>query len=717
MQSPTQKLPSRLPINSARQRLTFVLFSEDAALREQAIAMLTASRKFSAERDSIVEITTQEQARAFSLEAAICLLFDASNPVAADELLMRLDPTSAVVLLAREGRHDQDREALADVLNRFPFDDEIRMPPAPARVDTLVRRVRELVHLRSRTFRDGAPVTGAEKLRRLNRIGVALSNERNLGKLLGLVLSETRHLMDADAGSIYLIEAGSGAAVSGRKVPGRAERRTRHQAVKRADFTTKMFSLRFAAAQNDSIQIPFSEIVFPANMESIAGCAALTGQIIALDDVYELPAGVTYRFNKEVIDTKYGYRTKSMLTIPLKNTSDEVMGVVQLINKKRDPLRRLDSAGAVEQAVIPFSHEDIELAQSLSSQAGVAIENVRLLDAIRNLFEAFVHASVRAIEQRDPSTAGHSARVDRLTMALAQAVNDANEGPYASQHFNDQEMVELHYACLLHDFGKIGVREHVLTKAKKLFKWEADAISYRGEVIRREMVLAAMRDELELARKGEPQDGPAILAVRKRLERELHELEDDLAFIKKYTEPGFLPDEALARMQGIFNNPYKAGTEALPLLLPSDLHSLSTRRGTLNPEDRAEVENHVSDSWKFLRQIPWTPDLAHVPELAGQHHEKMNGKGYPNGVPAAETPLGSRLMAVADVFDSLTSADRPYKPAIPLERALDILDKMAADGELDPEVVTLFKQAQVWEKLKLKLVRLKDASESQRAAT
>ncbi|MCC6572643.1 MAG: GAF domain-containing protein [Planctomycetes bacterium] len=717
MQSPTQKLPSRLPINATRQRLTFVLFSEDARLREQAINMLMASRKFSLDRDSIVEIATPEQARAINLEAAICLLFDASNPKAADEMLSRLDPTSAVVLLMREGRHDEDRNALQDLFNRFPFDDEIRMTPAESRVDTLIRRVRELVHLRSRTFHESTPVTGAEKLRRLNRIGVALSNERSPSKLLELVLSETRHLMDADAGSVYLIEAGSGAAVSNRKYAGRAQRQTQHQAVKRADFTTKMFSLRFAAAQNDSVNIPFSEIIFPANMESIAGCAALTGQIIALEDVYDIPAGVSYHFNKNVIDTKYGYRTKSMLTIPLKNTSDEVVGIVQLINKKRDPLRRLDSEQAVNETVMPFASEDLELAHSLSSQAGVAIENVRLIDAIRHLFESFVHASVRAIEQRDPSTAGHSARVDRLTMALAQAVNDNKEGAFKDQFFEDQELVELHYACLLHDFGKIGVREHVLTKAKKLFKWEADAIIFRGEVIRREMALAATREELALVHAGHAADSPAVAEVRKRLERELHALQDDLAFLAKYTEPGFLPDEALARMQGIYNNPYKSSVDVLPLLLPSDLHSLSTRRGTLNPEDRAEVENHVSDSWKFLKQIPWTPDLARVPELAGQHHEKMNGKGYPNGVPAADTPLGSRLMAVADVFDSLTSADRPYKPAIPLERALDILDKMAADGELDPEVVKLFKQAEIWEKLKLKLVRLKDANENQRTAS
>jgi response regulator RpfG family c-di-GMP phosphodiesterase len=282
--------------------------------------------------------------------------------------------------------------------------------------------------------------------------------------------------------------------------------------------------------------------------------------------------------------------------------------------------------------------------------------------------------------------------------------------------FSDVELTELHYACLLHDFGKIGVREHVLTKAKKLYPAEADAIAFRGEVIKRELMLAALEEELALVRKGLSIESPEIQELRMKLQLQLAEVDGDLAFIKKHTEPGFLPDDALARMKAIHGKRYKGTNGEYPLLLDSDLHSLSTRRGSLNDEERREIENHVSDSWKFLRQIPWTADLARVPEIAGQHHEKMNGKGYPNGVPAAQTPLGSRLMAVADVFDSLTAGDRPYKPAIPLERALEILDKMAQAGDLDPDVVNLLKEAKVWERLKLKVVRLADATPAQLAA-
>lgn len=695
----------------ARQRLTFVLFSNDDALCAELQAALEASRKFSETSDLVRLIKDATQAREFIHNDSVVMFVDPRSARDAGETLIKLDPAAALVLLRRPVG---DEHEIEDSRNSFPFDEEIVVPPSPAQVDTLVRRLRELVYLRGRTFNHADGPSETDKLKRLNRIGVALSNERNLATLLAVILTEARSIMDADAGSIYTIEAGSGAPRARRRV-GDAARQTQAAAVRRSDFTTKMFSLRFAAAQNDSIDIPFSEIVFPANLESLAGYAALTGEIIALDDVYHLPASVPYKFN-DMIDRKYGYRTKSMLTIPLKNTYDEVVGVVQLLNKKRDPNRRIDKSDEALKTLIPFSPQDLELASSLSSQAGVAIENVRLMDAIQKLFESFVFASMRAIEQRDPSTAGHSARVDRVTLGLAQAVNEAKAGPYKDVSFSDTEMTELHYACLLHDFGKIGVREHVLTKAKKLYPWEADAIAFRGEVIKRELMLAALDAEIALLAGGKTAADIEIQDVRMRLELQTAELEGDLAFVKANTEPGFLPDEALARIKSIHAKRYRGRNADLPLLLDSELHSLTTRRGSLNDEERREIENHVSDSWKFLRQIPWTADLARVPEIAGQHHEKMNGKGYPGGVPASQTPLASRLMAVADVFDSLTAGDRPYKPAIPLERAIEILDKMAQFGDLDPDVVSLLKEAKIWEKLKLKVVRLADATPAQAAA-
>ncbi|MCB9934990.1 MAG: GAF domain-containing protein [Planctomycetes bacterium] len=702
MRSATSRLYTRIAITDSKQTLTFIVYGQDEVRRRAVMAALTASPAFSESRDQIIEVAAPDQTGHFTLRNGAVLLVDSAAAPLSQQLIEDRAPSTVLATFGEQRIDDP------------VYDDHFGLPIKQAAFDRFIPRARELAWLRSRAFSEGSSTASRDKLARLNRIGTALSDIRVLHDLLEVVLTEARNIMDADAGSIYIIESGKGAGFSGRKVLGRAERRTRAVAVKRAALTSQVFSLRFAAAQNDSCEIPFEEIVFPANLESIAGYAAITGKIVALSDVYKLPPEAPYKFNK-YIDEKYGYRTCSMLTVPLKNTSDEVVGVVQLINKKRNPLNRLDLKGDPTGNIIPFTDEDVELATSLGSQAGVAIENVRLMDAITNLFERFVIACVQAVEQRDPATAGHSGRVDRLTMAIADEVNRAKEGPFANEMFSDAEMVELHYAGLLHDFGKIGVREHVLTKAEKLYPAQAQAIDFRGEIIRRELQLDAMRRQAQLYAEGTATD-EYLQAIRDELEQQIKTLDDDLAFIHTHTKPVFLSEDGEKRLKDIFENPRRIGDLILPLLSKDEYESLQTRRGTLNNEERKEIEGHVADSWKFLKQIPWTDDLAHVPEIAGQHHEKMRGGGYPNGVPAAQTPLGSRIMAVADVFDSLTASDRPYKPAIPLERAIKILQAMADEGDLDPEVVNLFVETRIWEKLKLKVLRMADANDAQKAA-
>jgi len=254
-----------------------------------------------------------------------------------------------------------------------------------------------------------------------------------------------------------------------------------------------------------------------------------------------------------------------MLTLPLKNTSDEVVGVVQLINKKKNPLNKLDLSGDPTSDILPFSDEDIELATSLGSQAGVAIENVRLMDAITSLFERFVIACVQAVEQRDPATAGHSGRVDRITMALADEVNRAKQGPYGDVMFSDAEMVELHYASLLHDFGKIGVREHVLTKAEKLYPAQAQAIDFRAKIIERELKLDALEREAQLFIKGKPTDAE-LQAIRDDVDAKIASLKDDHEFVRKHIKPVFVTDEAEARLKQIHENPWKIGDDQFMLI-------------------------------------------------------------------------------------------------------------------------------------------------------
>lgn len=611
--------------------------------------------------------------------------------------------------------NEHDEHLFREFISVFAIDDY--RPGLPNKIDAelVIAQARSSLFLRNRVSKGNTEVRTQEQMRKLAHVGVAFSRERDLSKLLNLVLRECRDLLHADAGSIYILE-GVKRRHSGRKILGRAQRVGRANAIRVTQDVSDMKDLRirFAAAQNDSVMIPFKELEFPASTDTIAGYAALRGETVNIDDVYLLANDAPYHFNK-YIDEHYNYRCTSMLTIPMRNMRNEVVGVIQLINKKLNPLQILTDVKAIPDQVSGFSRTDAELATTLANMAGATIENVRLYDEIQTLFESFVNASVRAIEQRDPSTAGHSARVDRITLGIADMMNQKHDGPFANVFFSDEEMVELHYAGLLHDVGKIGVREHILTKAKKLFPFQADVVQVRGDLIG-----ASIRARAEREMRHTMQDaGPsAVVALERKRDEALQQLQEDIRFIFEINEPRFMNDQHVARLEEVRNRAYPV-EDGMPARLISDVEyrSLSTRKGSLSDEERREIESHVLKSRIFLEQIPWTFELRNVPLIAGSHHEKMNGKGYPDAVPARATPLQSRIMAVADVFDSLTAGDRPYKPAIPLNRALDILGKMAEGGELDPDIVAFFIEEKVWEKLRLKVLHDHEATAEQRAAT
>jgi HD-GYP domain-containing protein (c-di-GMP phosphodiesterase class II) len=691
----------RVDIDASRRSLKYFVYSNQQATRAHIIHLLSSSPDFSRDRDRIIELEAADQTSGHTLENGAVLVVDGES-AALPERFINNRGVSTVVLLY--GEHEDPHSVV---------DDQFNADTSQPMLTKILHRAREVSYLRGRAYAEGVQNTSADKLARLSRISTSLSDVRDINELLAQVLTDARSITDADAGSIYLIEQGR-AMSPGRRVAGRAERRTRAVAVKRVTSKIQKLMLKFAAAENDSIEIPFKQIVFPANMESIAGYCALTGEVVNIDDVYELGDEEPYHFNKEVIDEKHGYRTCSMLTLPLKNTSGDVVGVVQLINKKQQPTRALSVGKDSVEGILPFSKEDLEIGMALGNIAGVAIENVRLMDAISNLFEKFVIACVQAIEQRDPTTAGHSGRVDRLTMMLAETVNGLETGPFADESFTDAELVELHYASLLHDFGKIGVKEEVLTKADKLLPIQEQAVRMQHEIIRREIRLQSAFKEISELKNGSNAD--QLEAIHTQREENLDQLNSWFEFVVAHIKPLFLTDEKMELLIKIHSNPFEIEGETYRLIDDDAFHSLKTRKGTLNPEERTEIETHVKGSWDFLKRIPWTDDLAHVPEIAGQHHEKMNGKGYPNGTPAAETPLGSRLMAVADVFDSLNSSDRPYKPQMPIEKIISILGSMATEGDLDPAVVELFIGERIWEKLKLKVVHMEDANDRQKNA-
>jgi HD-GYP domain-containing protein (c-di-GMP phosphodiesterase class II) len=510
------------------------------------------------------------------------------------------------------------------------------------------------------------------ELREVSEVGIALSAERDHGVLLEKILVKARELSLSDAGSLYLLDEENGERV-----------------------------LRWKLAQNDSIDVEsFEEKVLPITRRSLAGYVALTGETLVIDDAYNLPADAEYTINTS-FDEKNGYLTRSILVFPMTNHVGEVIGVLQLINRKRAgaPKHKL-TAATVPQEVIAFDAEIVELMRSLAGQAAVAVENNQLYESIERLFEGFVTAAVTAIEQRDPTTSGHSFRVADLTVELARVVDRMDNGQYREVHFTADQIKEIRYASLLHDFGKVGVREQVLVKEKKLYPLQLDHIRARFEFVMKSVENDANKRKLDyLLEHG--RDGYAEFAAKIDAQtcEELARLQKDFAFVSQSNEPTVLPEGEFQYLQKIAEMQFEdiRGERRL-LVSPDEAKILSIRKGNLDPGERTEIESHVTHTFHFLQKIPWTKDLSNVANIAYAHHEKLNGRGYPRKLTADDIPIQSRMMTVSDIYDALTANDRPYKRAVPTERALDILKMEMNDGLLDPSLVALFIESKVFER-------------------
>ena len=513
------------------------------------------------------------------------------------------------------------------------------------------------------------------ELEELNRVGIALSETRDVEQLLDLILKKAREITAADAGSLYLVENGGVSAEGGLRVP----------------------QLRFKLTQNDSVQFPFSEHTLPLTEDSMAGYCAVHGEVIELADAYRVPKARPFRFNA-TFDEQAGYRTRSLITLPMRNGKGEVLGVLQLINCKRNVKALLTDSRAVRRWVHQFPERAVRLGLSLASQAAVAYENSKLYRDIENLFDGFVNAAVKAIEQRDPTTSGHSQRVCKMTVALAEAVDREPRGLYGDLRFSREQMQELRYAALLHDFGKVGVREEVLVKAKKLYPLHFVRVLDRFDFIRRDIEARIAEQKVEallsLSRR-QSAERLRLLDEESRLLR--GELDRFADFIAKANEPTLLPSwdfEVLTEIaQKIYRDP--RGTER-PYLSAEEVRFLSIPRGSLDADERRQIESHVVHSFNFLAQIPWTPEYRAIPEIARAHHEKLNGKGYPFGLNSGQIPVQAKMMTICDIFDALSASNRPYKRAVPTDRALDILKLCVRDEEIDPELFRIFLDTQVY---------------------
>jgi HD-GYP domain-containing protein (c-di-GMP phosphodiesterase class II) len=475
-----------------------------------------------------------------------------------------------------------------------------------------------------------------DKLNSLLDVTKAMTAVRDLDTLLPLILREATRVVEADRCSLFILDRERG----------------------------ELWS-RIAQGTAQEIRVPVTS--------GVVGAVATTGASINIKDAYQ-----DERFNRS-FDVTNNYRTNSILCVPMRNSKGEVTGVIQALNA---------TDGA-------FDSEDEELLIALGGQAAAAIENALLNEEINRLFEGFVQASVVAIESRDPSTAGHSGRVASLTVALAESTENAPAGPFRGLTFSATEIQEIRYASLLHDFGKVGVREAVLVKAEKLYPHELEVLKARFELARKDRQLASFRRRMEGIRTGRPlaeveQEEIAQLA------RDEKELDEFLDFILQCNKPTVLSQGGFERLTSLSQVPF-ADSRDRPhtLLTGGEVTILSIPRGSLSPVERREIESHVTHTFRFLSQIPWTRTLRRVPEIAYAHHEKLDGKGYPRSIPNERIPVQSKMMAISDIYDALTASDRPYKKAVPHQMALDILKKESEGGQLEHELFKIFVEADV----------------------
>ena len=511
------------------------------------------------------------------------------------------------------------------------------------------------------------------QLSQLNDIGIALSSVNDSERLLDMILESGRHIAACDAGSLYLVadsEDGDGK------------------------------YLYFVAAQNDSIHLPFTRRRLKLDQSSVAGYVAQTGRELLIEDVYDIPAQAPYDFNRD-FDSLSGYRSVNMLTVPMVNQKGDVRGVLQLINRKEDHEIALRDPTAIRSLVKPFDRRIVQLVRSLASQAAVALDNSRLYESIQRLFDGFVKASVVAIEARDPTTMGHSARVSWLSVALARAVDQTTTGPLAGLSFTENDINVVKYAALLHDFGKVGVREHILLKARKLPPYAEEILRLRVRLMQALLREEKLRREIEiLLEHGED----AWQRASRWLEAELLQHEEinekNLAFILARNQAYFCSAEDARKVRHMADSHVSTRTgDNISLITQQEAAMLSIERGTLSTKERRDIESHVTYTYEFLRRIPWSKELKSIPEVAFSHHEMLDGSGYPRALSGTEIPFLSKIIEVCDLYDVLTSSDRPYKKALSVEKSLSILDEEVVKGRLCADVVQVFKESRVYSRI------------------
>ncbi len=507
-------------------------------------------------------------------------------------------------------------------------------------------------------------------IKQLTTIGLALSAEKNINKLLEIILEYARDLSHADAGTLYIIDDDE--------------------------------NLGFEIMQNDTMKTRMGgtsgvEISLPKvplyvngkpNHSNVSSYTALTGETVNIPDVYEAK-GFDFTGPKEY-DAATGYRSKSMLVIPMKNHENKIIGVLQLLNSK---IPETDK-------VTEFSKEYVDLVASLASQAAVALTNTQLIQDLENLLYAFIKSIATAIDEKSPYTGGHINRVVDLTMMMAEAINKTDQGALGGAFFSKDELEELRLAAWMHDVGKITTPEYVVDKASKLetiFN-RIKLVETRFHMIAKSIENESLQQKIELMQ-NQTDDETNIKRLDEELAVQLKSLKDDFNFVKECNQSvEFMSDDKIDRIKEIATKTFISPEGEQPYLTEEEVENLCIRKGSLTEKERKTIENHASMTKKMLNELPFPAKLGRVAEYASSHHEKLDGSGYPLGLLEKELPLQSRIMVIADIFEALTAKDRPYKKPMNLSQAIKILGFLKKDKHIDPDIHDLFLERRLFYK-------------------
>ena len=514
------------------------------------------------------------------------------------------------------------------------------------------------------------------RIKHLNLIGIALSTEEDLNKLFEMIMEEAKNITNADGRTLYMK-------------------------------TDEGNQLKFEILLNDSMNSSMggtsgNEVTLPPvelftenknpNESNVAAYVANTGKTVNIDDAYQ-EDGFDFSGTKG-FDKMTGYRSKSFLTVPLKNHENEIIGVMQLIN----------STDKSTGKTLSFSNEMQTQIESLCSQGAVALTNKRLVQELKTLFESFIQLIAKAIDEKSEYTGGHCERVPEITMMLADAVEKVDYCKYKDFSMTEDERYELYIAGWLHDCGKVATPPHVVDKGTKLETIfdRIEVVKTRFEVLKRDVEISCLKKKIDFLEKGLDVDPKIDIEFKDSLE----EIEKEALFIEKANIGGeFMPKEEQQKIMNI-SKKYKWNERGSVknFLTDIEIENLCIPKGTLLPEEREIINDHIRITIDMLERLPYPKHLKNVPEFAGGHHEKLDGTGYPKGLKADEMSVQAKMMAIADIYEALTAADRPYKDGKKLSQAMRIMGFMKNDYEIDPDLFEIFVKEGVYKKYAQKYI-------------